>query len=83
MIHYAGGDGLTLETAIKIIGAKNENEGLDAEHDLIIRRFDIVKNDYKILLLELYEIGHRSYHRISMIDEDGKQSDMWFDVTNF
>ncbi len=38
-ITYAGGDGSSCEASVKIIGAKGENDGVDAEYLWIRQRF--------------------------------------------
>ena len=39
MIQYKGGDGLSKEKAIIILGANNETEGVDAEYSLLEEKY--------------------------------------------
>jgi hypothetical protein len=69
MIEYTNGDGSSQDSAIKIIGARNNMEGVAAEFKLT----------GKYLSQELIHDGDKSYDRIVL--QDG--SEVWFDVTDF
>jgi hypothetical protein len=68
-IKHSGGPGTDKQNAIKIIGARNNMEGVAAEHKLI----------GKYLRQELIRDGDMSYDRIVL--QDG--SVVWFDITDF
>ena len=83
MIRYTQGDGTSKSTAIKIVGAKNDWDGVGAEYYLIRRIFQIIDKKWELLSQELIHENNRSFDRLVLRDEDGKISDIWFDITDF
>lgn len=83
MIRYSGGDGTALRTAIKIVGAKTDWDGVDAEYDLIDRIFQILHKKWELLFQELIHENERSYDRLVIRDADDTISNFWFDITDF
>jgi len=79
MIEYKGGDGTSQEQAIKIVGAKNEREGVDAEYSLIER----IMEEYTVLLQEVLCEEYKSYDRLVLQDVNGNEYEIWFDITEF
>ena len=49
MIRYTQGDGSCKSDAIKIVGAKNDWEGVEAEYSLIRRIFQIIDKKWELL----------------------------------
>ena len=70
MITYTKGNGTNKRSAIKIIGAHGEFDGIDSEYNLVSLIFKIIKKDWTLLWQELYLDGERAY-RLIIKDEDG------------
>lgn len=83
MIQYTNGPGTNKRNSIRIIGAHGEFDGVDAEYRLLYLIFSIIKKDWTLLQQELYLEGDRAYDRLIIKDEDGKVSDIWFDISSF
>ena len=83
MITYTKGNGTSKQSAIKIIGARGEFDGVDAEYRFLYLIFSIIKKDWTVLQQELYVEGDRAYDRLVVEDEDGKVSEVWFDISDF
>jgi len=77
MIRYINGDGTSLQEAIKIVGAKNEQEGIDAEYSII------EKLNCTVLGQTLIHEGDFSYDKLDLEDKDGNTMEIWFDITEF
>lgn len=83
MIRYTQGDGTCKSNAIKIVGAKNNWDGVAAEYALIRSIFQILHKKWELLFQELIHENERNYDRLVLRDEDGKISEIWFDITDF
>ena len=83
MITYTKGNGTSKRTAIKIIGAHGEFDGVDAEYYLVNLIFNIIKTNWTLLQQELYLEKDKAYDRLIIEDSDGKVSDIWFDISSF
>jgi hypothetical protein len=83
MITYTKGNGTSKRSAIKIIGAHGEFDGIDSEYNLISLIFRIIKKDWTLLQQELYLEEDKAYDRLVIEDSDGKASDIWFDISSF
>ena len=83
MITYSKGNGTSKRSAIKIIGAKGEFDGVDAEYRFLYLIFSIINKDWTVLRQELYVEGGRAYDRLIIEDEDGRVGDIWFDISSF
>ena len=83
MITYTKGNGTSKRSAIIISGAKGEFDGIDSEYKLVSLIFKIIKKDWTLLQQGLYLEGGRAYDRLIIKDEDGKVSDIWFDISSF
>lgn len=83
MISYTQGDGTCKSDAIKIVGATNNWDGVAAEYFLIRRIFQIIDKKWEVLFQELIHENNRSYDRFVLKDQDGKVSEIWFDITDF
>jgi hypothetical protein len=81
MITYTKGNGTSKRSAIKIIGGHGEFDGIDSEYKLVSLIFKIIKKDWTLLQQELYLEGDRAYDRLIIEDEDGKVSDIFFDIS--
>ena len=82
-IQYCNGPGTNKRDAVKIIGANGEFDGIDSEYYLVSLIFKIIKKNWALLQQELYLEGDRAYDRLIIEDEDGKVSDIFFDISAF
>ena len=76
MITITGGNGNSLESAIKIIGAANNLVGIETE-------YQIIGKEWKLLRQELHEKGNNKYDRLIIQNEHGFVTEIWFDITDF
>jgi hypothetical protein len=78
-VSYGGGDGSSFATAIVINGAKNEFEGVGAEHAYVAKSHpDWTEGDSALLGREGRLFDLNSYRAA-----DGSEHRLIFDVTNF
>ena len=79
LIRFSGGDGGSVESAVVIEGARNEEEGIVAESYWISRnRPGWRKGDQALI-----NGNGRQFDRISYTSQDGKQAVIFFDITSF
>lgn len=79
LIRFSGGDGGSVESAVLIEGARNEEEGIGAESYWISRnRSGWRKGDQALI-----NANGRQFDRISYTSPDGKQAVIFFDITSF
>jgi hypothetical protein len=76
---FAGGDGHTLESAIVITGAKHEKDGIAAEHRYLSQNF----GSWFLKDQMLVNKKGRTYDRMEITDQNGKQRTVFFDITDF
>ncbi len=78
-IHYGGGNGLSMETAIVIQNAKGEDDGVRAEYHWI----SVHHPDWKTRGQALLQGGNGIYDKIVCVKPDGKTVDIFFDISGF
>jgi len=78
-VSYGGGDGGTIETAIIVKGAVNEEEGVLAENTYIAK----LHPDWRSIRTALVSKSGRYYDTNSYISKDGSQRTLIFDITEF
>ncbi len=78
-IEYGGGDGLTMTTAVVILHAKGEKEGVRAEYHWI----SVHHPDWKTRGQALLQGGNGIYDKIVCVKPDGKTVDIFFDISGF
>ncbi len=78
MIQYKGGDGSSKEKAIIILEAKNEEEGVDAEYDLLEEKF----GEYELVLQSFLQKENKCYDQLEIKSVDSTYI-FWFDITDF
>lgn len=83
MIRYTQGNGTSPRNAIKIVGAKNNWDGVAAEYALIRQAFKILDKKWELLSQQLIHEDKQSYDRLVIRDEDGNVGEIWFDITDF
>jgi hypothetical protein len=76
--YFEGGEGLSEEAAVKILGAANELEGIQAEHFYIARTHP----GWRLRRQHLVHHNKRSFDAIEYDTPDGPRT-MWFDITDF
>ena len=78
-IEYGGGDGLTIPTAVVILHAKGEKEGVRAEYHWI----SVHHPDWKTRGQVLLQGENGIYDKIVCVKPDGKTVDIFFDISGF
>lgn len=76
---FEGGDGSSIEQAVVIENAKNEEEGVDAEAKWIRKVHPGWRKGNQALLNE----KGKSYDQIEYATPDGKTMTVYFDITDF
>ena len=82
MIQYNGGNGSTKEKAIEILGAKDNQEGIDAEYEIISEMLGERFIDWELVRQTLIQEEDKSYDQIE-IKSGGDHFVIWFDITDF
>ena len=82
MIQYKGGDGTTQVKAIVILGAKDNQEGIDAEYEIISEMLGERFIDWELVRQTLIQEEDKSYDQIEIKSGDD-QFVIWFDITDF
>ena len=82
MIQYKGGNGSTKEKAIEILGAKDNQEGIDAEYEIISEMLGERFIDWELVRQTLIQEEDKSYDQIE-IKSGGDYFVIWFDITDF
>jgi hypothetical protein len=81
-VRYKGGDGTSMESAVIIVGAENEEEATQAEIDYIAGKHGGKDRFWKIILHGNYRRDLRQYNEISIKETNsGERFDYFFDVT--
>src|SRR5579885_1821663 len=78
-IIYTGGDGASLETAITIVGAGGENDGVAAEYAWIATN----RPGFKRLTQALLSHAGHSYYRLDLLSPQGERVSIYFDISDF
>ncbi len=78
-IEYGGGDGLSLKTAVVILHAKGEDDGVRSEYNWIARHHPNWKVRGQVLLQGKQGI----FDKIICVSPDGKTVDVYFDISGF
>jgi hypothetical protein len=77
-LNYSGGDGSSMEKAVVIKGAKDEEAGVAAESAWMEQKFPgFVKGTQALM-----NSGGKSYDRIEITTREGKKT-IYFDITDF
>ncbi len=83
MILLKGGQGYTIDDAIKVIGAKNSIEGVTAEYNYLEQRFGQKDRDWKLISQSLVSKDKIFYDKLTISCENKKTCDIFFDITGF
>jgi hypothetical protein len=77
-ISFAGGDGATLQTAIVIVGAAGETDGVRAEYEWLARN----RPGATMISQALLNDGGKAYDVLT-VQSGGKEENIYFDITSF
>ncbi|MBK6680710.1 MAG: hypothetical protein IPG53_12095 [Ignavibacteriales bacterium] len=83
MLKIQGGDGQTKETAIKIVGAENGFQGIEAEYKYLKLFAEYLEEEIKVVSQTLDHDEDKSYDIFLLQFEDGEERELWFDITDF
>jgi hypothetical protein len=78
-LRFEGGDGSSQEKAVIIKGARNSEAGVHSEYDWLRKKYP----GYKMKQQSLQSSGGKSYDVLAIRTKDGKDLDVWFDITEF
>ena len=78
MIQIKGGNGSAKEKAIRIVGAENEWEGIDAEFNYIQRKVGY----FEIESQTFVDDGEKKYDCMNVSGITGIKKELWFDITD-
>ena len=78
-LRFEGGDGSSQEKAVIIKGAKNSEAGVHSEYDWLRKKYP----GYQMKRQSLQSAGGKSYDVLAIHTKDGKDLDVWFDITEF
>ena len=83
MITYKDGNGSNKEEAVIILGAKDEMEGIDAEHNWLEEKFGEQNIAWELNDQELIDEGDTHYDVLRVKFQSGEIKEFWFDITDF
>lgn len=78
-ISYDGGDGMSMDNAVKISGAKNETEGIAAEYAYLAKEY----TGYKLISQSLINKKGKSYDVLEIRTKENKTVKVYFDISEF
>ncbi len=76
---YDGGDGMSMDNAVKITGAKNEQEGVAAEYAYLAKEYE----GYKIVSQSLINKKGKSFDVLEIRTKENKTVKVYFDISDF
>ena len=79
ILMFQGGDGLSLENAIIILGATSESAGVDAEHRYLARHFP---GSAVVQQALLHQAG-KVFDRLEIRTATNASTIVYFDITDF
>ena len=83
MIQYSDNDGVSINDAIRIFGANNADEGINAEYYLIGQIFKSLNKKWEREGQLLIKENGRVYDQLIIRDEEDIVYKVWFDITDF
>ena len=78
-IKFGGGDGSSFESAVLIQGAKDEKEGIAAEHQYLSSHF----GSWSLRRQSLVSQKARLYDVMDITEKNGTERSVLFDITEF
>jgi hypothetical protein len=76
---YVGGNGLSFNTPVIIVGAETLDQGFAAEKQWLATHFP----DAKITNQQFIPLDDRRFDQFQLTTADGKSVTVWFDITEF
>jgi hypothetical protein len=83
MVEYAGGDGSSMEKAVKIVGAANSMEGISAEYQYLSNKYGIRGQDWNLEMQSLAQDKGKSFDVMMIVLKDGTKLSVYFDISEF
>jgi len=83
MTRFEGGDGSSIENAVKIIGASGSMQGIRAEYEYLAGKFGIRGRDWELVMQSLLNDGGKDYDLMRVRLKDGTEITVFFDITDF
>jgi hypothetical protein len=81
-VHFEGGGGETVETAVVIRGAPSQSVGVKAEFDYLAQRFGRAGTDWTLVKQSLVEPEGRPYDAMCIRLADGSLKMVFFDIAH-
>jgi hypothetical protein len=82
-IRFTGGDGSSLERAIVIEGASNEEEGVDSEYWYVAQVLGERGTDWELQSQSLLQAHGHQFDQLSIHKANGAAVDFFFDITGY
>ena len=82
-ILFSPGTGETLKQAIEIVNAVDTAEGVAAEHRYVNLVYESKGQAYTLLEQQLIHRGEKSYDKLKVQLDTGKERDFYFDISSF
>ena len=83
MILFKGGNGLTKEEAVIILGAKDETEGVDAEYNWLEEKYGEENVEWEMVDQTLLDEGDKQFDLLKIKFSNGNTKEFWFEITGF
>ena len=84
MIKLTGGNGGSIENAVKIVGAKDTSEGIRAEKRYISKALLRVQNiDWEMKGQQLIKKDGCYFDRLAIIVDNHQEKQFYFDISEF
>ena len=83
MAGYSVNGGSSTKDAIKIVGARDEMEGIRAEYQWLAEKFGEQGKGFTLERQSLLDEGRRRYDRMDIMLADGTRKTIYFDITDF
>jgi len=82
-IFYSDDDGMSIESAIKVLNANNSFDGVDAEYRYIEKKYGKKSIHWNFISQEIIRHNQRNYDLIVLSDKKGNIINLYFDITDF
>ena len=83
MISYNNKSGDSIENAIIIYGATDENAGVKAEYEYLGKKFGQPQKNWKLNKQDTVEQDDKKFDQLDIILANGYKETIYFDITNF
>jgi hypothetical protein len=82
-IRYSHNSGNSQEDAIKILGAQNTFDGIEAEYKYISRIYGKENEDWRLLIQALLIDKNKQFDHLEILLKSGEKVEFYFDVSDF